>query len=138
MFWGFLKMNRTIAVGIGGAIGTLARYTIHQIPLPISFSYRPLLTMLINISGSFLLGFALSYFAGHAETISGHIRLCITTGVLGGYTTFSTLCKESIELLLSNQILYAAFYTAFTVLLGLCASWLGMLLHKRMERRRAA
>lgn len=129
-------MKRTIAVGIGGAIGTLARYSLHQLPLPLSFSYRPLLTMVINISGSLLLGFALSFFARHAETISGNIRLCVTTGVLGGYTTFSTLCKESIELLLSNQILYAAFYTVFTLLLGLGAAWIGMFLHERMERGR--
>ncbi len=130
-------MRKTISVGIGGAVGTLARVAIHQITLPLDFSYRPLFTVLINISGSFLLGFALTFFAKHMASISPQIRVGIATGVLGGYTTFSTLCKESVELYLSNHIIYATAYAVFSVAFGLAAAWLGMRAAKHMERRRA-
>ncbi|MDF2632648.1 MAG: camphor resistance protein CrcB, partial [Caproiciproducens sp.] len=109
---------------------------IHQITLPLNFAYRPLFTMFINISGSFLLGLALTFFARHMKSISPQIRLGIATGVLGGYTTFSTLCKESVELYLSNHIIYSMAYAVFSVALGLAAAWLGMRAAKRMERRR--
>lgn len=130
-------MKKYLAVGIGGAAGTVARHFIQLIPLPLSTDYRPLLTMLINISGSFLLGFLIILFV-KLVPVSAEIRLGITTGFLGGYTTFSTLCKESVLLWSSGNVLLSTAYVALSVLLGLAAAWLGIYCAKRLERRHAS
>jgi CrcB protein len=130
-------MKKYIFVGIGGALGALSRCAINQIPLPLSSTFHPLLTLLINISGSFLLGFLLRLFAKQ-WIVKPELRLGITTGFLGGYTTFSTMCKETVLLSLSGHILLAAVYIAASVVFGLAAAWLGILAAKHMERRHAA
>ena len=130
-------MKKYIAVGIGGAAGALLRVVVHQIPLPLGSTYRPLLTMLINISGSFFLGFLMILFAKRF-LVKPAVRLGVTTGLLGGYTTFSTLCKESVMLCFSGNTLFAAIYVAASVVLGLGAAWVGILAAKRIERRHTA
>ena len=130
-------MKKYVSIGIGGACGALLRHFIQLIPLPISAVYRPLLTMLINISGSFLLGFLLILFVKYLP-VKPEIRLGITTGFLGGYTTFSTLCKDSVMLCFSGHVLLSAFYIAASVLFGLAAAWLGILAAKQLERRHAS
>lgn len=127
-------MKKYFAVGIGGAAGTIIRHFIQLIPLPLDAAYRPVLTMLINISGSFLLGFLIILFI-KLVPVTAEIRLAVTTGFLGGYTTFSTLCKESVVMLFSGHTLLSAVYVASSVLLGLAAAWLGIYSAKRLERR---
>jgi len=130
-------MKKYIFIGVGGALGALARCAINQISLPFSQTYHPLLTLLINISGSFLLGFLLRLFAKH-WIVKPELRLGITTGFLGGYTTFSTMCKESVLFGLSGHTLFAVVYVAASVVFGLAAAWLGILAAKRLERRHAS
>lgn len=130
-------MKKYIFVGIGGALGALARCGINQLTLPVAPTYRPLFTMLINISGSFLLGLLLALFAKH-WIVTPELRLGITTGFLGGYTTFSTLCKETVLLCFSGHILFSALYMAASVLFGLAAAWLGIFAAKHIERRHTA
>jgi CrcB protein len=128
------NMKKYIFVGVGGALGALLRCTINQITLPVAPTYHPLLTMLINISGSFLLGLLVVLFAKH-WIVKPELRIGITTGFLGGYTTFSTLCKETILLWFGGHILFAAVYLVASVLLGLAAAWLGIRTAKLIERR---
>jgi CrcB protein len=130
-------MKKYIFVGVGGALGALSRCAINQIPLPLSSTFHPLLTLLINLSGSFLLGFLLRLFAKH-WIVKPELRLGITTGFLGGYTTFSTMCKETVLLSFSGHILFSAVYVAASVLFGLAAAWAGILAAKRIERRHAS
>jgi len=127
-------MKKDLYVGLGGALGTILRFIIHELTLPLGSEFRPLLTMLINISGSFLLGFLMVLF-GELYPVKAEIRLGITTGVLGGYTTFSTLCKEAVLLTFSGNLFFSTMYVAFSLVLGLFAAWLGIKLAKVIERR---
>ena len=129
-------MKKNLAVGIGGAAGTILRCVIHQLPLPFDGVFRPILTVIIHVSGSFMLGFLISLFAKRSP-VNAEIRLGITTGLLGGYTTFSTLCKESVLLGLSGDVFLSAINVFASILLGLAAAWLGIGTAKRIERRRA-
>lgn len=129
-------MKKSIFVGIGGAAGTLVRYAFFQIPIPNGSVYRPLLTMLINISGSFILGLLIILFVKRFP-VRAEIRIAVTAGFLGGYTTFSTMCKDAVMLLYSGKILFFAGYVIASVSLGLTAAWLGIRLGKHLERRRA-
>ena len=126
-------MKKYLSIGVGGALGAILRYSLQQIPL--NSVYRPLLTMLINLSGSFLLGFLLVLFI-KCLPVRPEIRLGATTGFLGGYTTFSTFCKEAVLLSLSGHLFFSAAYAAASVILGFTAAWLGIRTAKRMERRK--
>lgn len=126
-------MQKSIWVGLGGAAGVLLRYGVQHIPVSVPAACRPLLTLFINISGSFLLGFLTILFV-KLFPLPAEIRLGVTTGLLGGYTTFSTFCKDFVLLCLSGQYVFAAGYAVLSAVLGLLAAWLGLALAKRMER----
>lgn len=130
-------MKKTLSVGIGGALGTLIRWALFQFPLPVSAFSHPLMTLLINVTGSFILGLLAILFVRKIP-VSAEIRLAVTAGIMGGYTTFSTMCKDAVTLSLSKSVLLAAAYLAVTVILGLSASWAGVRLGKRLEGRRQA
>lgn len=129
-------MKNSIVIAAGGAAGTLLRYSIQHIPLPIPAADRPVLTLLINISGSFLLGFLAIFFV-RLVPVPPVVRHGLITGLLGGYTTFSTFCKETVLFCQSGSMLSAAFYLAATVLLGLGAAWAGILCAEATARRAA-
>jgi CrcB protein len=128
-------MKKYLAVGVGGAAGAVVRYCVGQIPLPFNQIYHPVLTMMINMSGSFLLGLLMILFVKLLPVPSA-IRLGVTTGFLGGFTTFSTLCKESVLLAVSGNILLSSAYIFLSLFLGIAAAWLGIFCGKRLERRR--
>ena len=88
---------RVALVGLGGALGAVARYLLGTwIATRVSPDF-PWSTFLINISGSFLIGVILGLAS--AGQLSNEARLFLAVGVLGGYTTFSTFSYESLELL---------------------------------------
>ena len=128
-------MKKSLYIGIGGAIGTLLRYFLHEMPLDISAQYRPLLTMSINVSGSFVLGFLLVFF-GEIFPVKPEIRLGITTGVLGGYTTFSTFCKETVLFAFSDHFILAVLYAVCSVVFGILAALCGIRLATKCGRRK--
>lgn len=130
-------MKKTVSVGIGGALGTLFRCALFQLPQPCGAFSHLLMTLLINVTGSFFLGLLAILFIRKIP-VSAEMRLAVMTGILGGYTTFSTMCKDAVTLLQSGLVLPAFLYLAFTVLLGLSAAWGGIRIGKRLERRRKA
>lgn len=117
-------MRKYVLIGSGGFLGAILRYLIKGIdvfnhPIPI-----PLATLVINLSGTFLLAFILTA-AFEAWEIDPDVRLGIATGFLGAFTTFSTLCKETAVLLLGGNYLSAATYIAVSIMLGLASAFLG-------------
>jgi len=113
------------AVAVGGAIGATLRWGIGTWMVGKTGPGFPWHTMLINLSGAFLIGvlMALSIERG---VVSGDWRLFLGTGVLGGFTTFSTLSYESLALMQSG-LWTAGFANMFgSAVLGLAAAWLGM------------
>ncbi len=130
-------MKKTVSVGIGGALGTLLRCALFRLPLPAGALSHPLMTLLINATGSFLLGLLTILFVRRIR-VSAEMRLAVTAGVMGGYTTFSTMCGDAAMLARTQSALFAAVYLVLTVLLGLSATWGGIRLGKRMEGRRRA
>ena len=103
---------------IGGVLGVVARYQIGSWLSGWSSppSQFPWATFLINVSGSFVLGFAMRYLTGVAS--SPAIRLMVTTGFCGGYTTFSTFSYEFVSLMQSGEKTLALSYMLATISLG--------------------
>ena len=111
-------------IGIGSAVGGITRFlvgTLIQQRLPVEF---PLGTLVVNITGSFILGFLLRY-ALATPAISAEVRALLTTGFCGGYTTFSTFSYETATLLEGGNYRRAVFYIVASVLVALIGTFLG-------------
>lgn len=92
-------------VGIGGALGAMLRYCISLIPTKTTF---PVLTLITNIIGAFLIGVFVAY--GAKKNISANMMLLLKTGLCGGFTTFSTFSLESLNLFKGGKPLAAIVY----------------------------
>lgn len=118
-------MKDIVLVGIGGFIGSVARFKIGELARFFWESARfPLATFIVNIIGCFIIG-ALAGAATRHDFLNSHLRLLICTGLLGGFTTFSAFGLDTFTLLHGGDWLPAAIYVVATVTIGLLAVWLG-------------
>jgi len=118
-------------VALGSGVGGVARLLLGgwiQNRFGPSF---PIGTLLINITGSLLLGFLLRY-ALETPAIGSDARALLTTGLCGGYTTFSTFGYETVRLLEDGEYRRAAIYIALSVGLVLIAVASGMVLAREV------
>lgn len=118
-------MKKYLYIGMFGALGAILRVYLKGIQLNINHGKFPLNTLLINISGSFLIALILT-FAAKKIRISENLRLGLTTGFTGAFTTFSTLCKEAFELIHNWNLLTAALYILLSISLGLFSAYMGV------------
>lgn len=115
-------MTACLYVGIGGFIGSVLRYLVGLIPLKTTHGF-PLLTLLINIFGAFLIGFISTIAL--KKSMNPHLVLLLKTGLCGGFTTFSTFTLESITLHKNGNTTFAVLYIVLSIILGLSAVILG-------------
>ncbi|HTV42062.1 MAG TPA: fluoride efflux transporter CrcB [Candidatus Sulfotelmatobacter sp.] len=114
-------------LGIGGAVGTMARFWINGI-ISRHFETFPAGTLLINISGSFLITFFGTLTDPEGRwLVSPTARMFFMTGICGGYTTFSSFSLQTLTLARDGEWLYAGLYVMLSVALCLLAAWLGWL-----------
>lgn len=111
-------------VAMGGAAGSALRYVIAGWVQARGGGLFPVGTLIVNISGSVLLGLVLR-FALEAPAISPEVRALLTTGVLGGYTTFSTFSYETAALIEEGDWRRAALYVGLSVVISLAGTFLG-------------
>ncbi|HXY29572.1 MAG TPA: fluoride efflux transporter CrcB [Gemmatimonadaceae bacterium] len=112
-------------IAAGSAVGGVTRYLLGTLVQQRAGLAFPLGTLIINITGSLILGFVLRY-ALATPAISAEVRALLTTGFCGGYTTFSTFSYETIALMEEGQHLRASVYVLLSVVLGLAATFLGI------------
>ncbi len=113
-------------VGIAGAIGALVRYLVGRFFAERVSSQFPVGTLIINVSGAFLIGL-LAGLGGH-KVVSAYVQLVVATGFLGGYTTFSTMQWESVQLMRSGGVSQSLLYLLSTFALGLLVATGGWML----------
>ena len=111
-------------VALGSAIGGGSRYLLGGLIQRLLDTPFPAGTLLVNISGSFLLGAILRY-ALETPTLSPEVRALLTIGFCGGYTTFSTFSYETVALLEDGEWTRAGLYVGASVLLSLVGTFLG-------------
>jgi CrcB protein len=124
-------MGNYALVMLGGALGAASRFAVGTLVVRFYTSIFPLGTFLINISGSFLIGLLMMIFL-QRPAIPANWRLFLVTGILGGYTTFSSFEWEALVAIREGASLTAIAYVLLSVLLGLAAAWLGALLAHRL------
>jgi CrcB protein len=116
-----------LMVALGGGAGSVLRYWIGRLAVEHISPTSVLATFVVNVSGSFILGFFMT-LALERLIIPLEVRNLVTIGFLGGYTTFSTLSYESIRLIESGEVLRAGASLLGNVIIGLIAAYLGMVL----------
>jgi len=114
-------------VFLGGGIGSVFRYVLATAVQRVSPGPFPSGTFAVNLLGSFAIGLVGALGLERAA-ISPEARVFLMVGILGGFTTFSSLAWETLGLLTVRDVLRATLYVGGSVLLGLCGAWLGRLL----------
>lgn len=124
-------MQKYIYIMIGGALGAVLRLLVKNTHIWNYFGNIPLNTLLINITGCFLLALFL-VVALEIIDVDANVRIGVSTGFLGAFTTFSSLCKENVLLMLSGNYFSAISYVVISIVLGLGASFLGVVLARKV------
>ncbi|MCQ2973207.1 MAG: fluoride efflux transporter CrcB [Bacteroidales bacterium] len=116
-------MKNILFVLLGSGIGGVLRYLISKYLKFSIFGSFPLATFLINILGCFLIGLFCELF--NKNEISENLKILLTVGFCGGFTTFSTFSNESFGLIKTGDYLSTAVYISISVFLGILAVYLG-------------
>lgn len=117
-------MEKLLVVGVGGFLGAIARYGLS------SFTHRnvdtqfPTGTLVVNLVGCLIIGSLMALVERH-QIFSPNMRLFLTIGLLGSFTTFSTLGYETFELIRGREFLTALMNAGANMILGLIAVALG-------------
>lgn len=122
-----VQMRAFLLVGLGGALGAMARYGVGSLfgrTWPMSF---PMSTMLINIAGSIMMGLFIGLMARFLPTWQEGARLFVAVGILGGFTTFSSFSLDTIVLIERGELISAGLYVLLSVVVCLIGLYLGLL-----------
>ena len=117
-------IHKILLIGAGGFIGSVARYFLSRLNLTIDFFSIPVGTLVVNITGSLLIGFLIG-FADKSNLLTENWRLFLMVGLCGGFTTFSSFTGENLVMLHSAQYLSVILYTTLSIFLGFLAVYLG-------------
>lgn len=113
-------------IALGSALGGVGRYLIGGLVQRGAGAAFPAGTLVVNVTGSFLLGVFLRYGL-ETPTLTPEMRAFLTIGLCGGYTTFSTFSYETVALLEDGQWGRAGVYAAASLSLSLVATLLGLM-----------
>jgi len=116
---------RYLIVFLGGGLGAAMRHGVNAAAARLLGPGFPYATAVENVSGSLMMGLLAGYFAFRGG-LSQHWQLFLTTGILGGYTTFSTFSLDAALLYERGAIWLAAFYVIMSVLLSIGGLFAGL------------
>jgi CrcB protein len=116
-----------LLIAIGGAVGASARYLLSTFVLRVSGTLFPLGTFVVNVVGCLVFG-AIAGASTQRVQIAPATRLFLLTGILGGFTTFSSYAYESFLLVRDGQMLWATINVVGQVVAGFAGLWAGYLM----------
>ena len=122
-------------IAVGSAIGGVSRYLFGGVIQRLAGGTFPVGTLVVNITGSFLLGAILRY-AIDTPSLTPELRALLTVGFCGGYTTFSTFSYETVALMEDGEWSRATVYLALSVGLAIAATLLGLIASRELVAMR--
>ncbi|MEA4852232.1 MAG: fluoride efflux transporter CrcB [Paludibacter sp.] len=117
-------MKHLLLVGLGGFIGSVARFLVSKLNLSWHFFSIPMGTLTVNVLGSFIIGILVG-ISVKSDLISTDLRVFLMVGFCGGFTTFSSFSSENLMLMQNGQVFTMLIYTSLSILLGFLAVYLG-------------
>jgi CrcB protein len=120
-------MYPIVLVGLGGAIGSIARYLSGVLVGRFWAGSFPLATMLVNIAGSLIMGLFIGWLARTAPAWQADARLFVAVGMLGGFTTLSSFSLDTVFLIERGALWQAALYVVGSVIISIAALFAGLL-----------
>jgi fluoride exporter len=122
-----MSLASVLWVALGGALGSVARYWIAILVAAATGPRFPWGTLLINIGGSFVIGWFGSWTGPNGPLdVPPDIRIFVMVGICGGFTTFSSFSLQTLELLQAGEIVSAGAYIVGSVILCLLGVWAGV------------
>ena len=122
-------------IALGGALGSLARYYASDALARAVGPAFPWGTLLVNVSGSLLIGFVAGWEGGNGRLMeSAFVRQFVMVGICGGYTTFSAFSLQTLEMLHAGDVGRAGANVAASVLLCVLGAWAGYALAAALSR----
>ena len=113
-------------IAVAGAVGAVMRYGVSRAVQPSDADF-PFGTLAVNLSGSLLLGLLGALLIERFE-VSSELRTALLVGLIGSYTTFSTLSVETLQLMERGEWMFAALNIGVSIAGGLGAAWAGQTL----------
>ena len=126
------SLTKYLAVAAGSALGGVLRYYLGGTVLARAAGSFPLATFVINVTGSFVIGFFLTLAAERVQ-LGQHLRLAVAVGFVGAYTTFSTFEYETARLVEERRPVLALLNVALSVVVGFAAVWAGIWAARAVE-----
>lgn len=123
-------LKNIMLVALGGAAGSVARYLLSKAVQDTAASAFPWGTMAVNVAGCLLIGLLYGLAASDGARLGADMKLMLTVGFCGGFTTFSTFANESLTLAKTGDALLSAAYIGSSVALGVLAVAAGAQLAK--------
>jgi CrcB protein len=120
-----------LIVFVGGGLGAALRHGVNLVSTRFLGSHFPYATLFENVSGSLVMGLLAGYFAFKSGAPQ-HLRLFLTTGILGGYTTFSSYSLDAALLYERGELTLAAIYVVGSVVLGIGGLFLGLMVVRQL------
>lgn len=127
-------MKKYVYIGCFGFLGAILRFAIKNIKFEGYSNPIPINTLIINVTGSFFLALILILTMG-VYKIKEEVKLALTTGLMGTYTTFSSLCKEEVNLIIKGEYYSACMYIFMSLLFSIVAIYAADLLAKRVTAK---
>ena len=119
-------MTAALLIAVAGALGTLARFLANVGAQRLLGDRFPYGTFAVNVVGSFVIGAAMTYFVSR-DAMDSHLRMALTIGFLGGFTTYSSFALETVQMLEKRQPGAAAAYVGLTLITAGLACYAGII-----------
>ena len=123
-------MKAALIVFLGGGLGSILRYLINLL-IKNPEGQFPINTFLVNMIGSFLIGFIFGYL-NENNYVNNNVILFLIIGFCGGLTTFSSFTYDSFELISFGKIFFLIIYNFFSILIGVTLVYFGLWLSKSL------